>query len=166
MAVFNRIITAAALGLAMTIAGCSSGNSLDSWNQYGKCDLTHADRIVALEALDPATVGPVNVAGIVGQVGGEEYCWLNIFSGSRTARVTFKDSSLRVPQVASGHRVVVVGFGQPVLVDVAYARLLAEQAGKTREEIAAITAPVQVYEIEATGVYIEGGGRAMPHTGG
>ena len=158
----SRIIRTAVLGVAMTIAGCSSGNSLDSWNQYGKCDLTRADRIVVLDALNPATVGPVTVEGIVAGSGGEREGWMNIVSGSRTARVTFKDSTIRVPREASGHRVVVVGFGQPVLVDVAYARLLAEQAGQTREEIAAISGPVQVYEIEATGVYLEWPHSAWP----
>lgn len=151
----NRIFCAAVLGLATTLAGCSAGKPLDSWNQYGTCDLNSADRIVALDALDRSATGPVIVQGIVGQIGPVDGRWMEILAGDQAARVKFKDGAFTVPLDASGHRVVVVGFGQPVLLDIAYARQLAEQAGQSRKSIDAITRPVSIYEIEATGLYIE-----------
>lgn len=167
MAVYNRIISAAAIGLAMTIAGCSTGGgSVASWNHYGSTKLAAEKRPVALSVVDQSKSGPVIVEGTITEVCQEKGCWMNLVDGDQTARVKFKGYSFFVPRNAMGHRVVVEGFGQIVVQEVEFAKHLAEEAGKSRAEIDAITKPVKVYEIEATGVYIEGSGLDKPYSGG
>ena len=167
MDVLDRIIRIAAIGVAMTLGGCSAGNGdFTSWNHYGAGELTHGDRPMPLRTVDQSKSSTVIVEGTITEVCQDKGCWMNLTDGNRTARVKFKGYSFFVPRNATGRRVVVEGFGQPVVQEVEFARHLAEEAGRSRAEIDAITKPVQVYEIEATGVYIEGRGLDTPHTGG
>ncbi len=166
MAVIKHMFCAAVLGAAMMATGCSTGNSqVANWNHYGLSKLGN-DRPVALSVVDETKTGPVVVEGTITEVCQTKGCWMNIVEGGKTARVKFKDYAFFVPRNATGHRVVVKGWGEKTLMDVEWAKHVAEEAGKSRAEIDAITKPVELYEIEATAVYIEGEGLDEPHTGG
>lgn len=166
MAVIRFITSAVVLGAAMMVTGCSTGSSqVANWNHFGTSRLGN-DRPVALSVVDESKAGPVVVEGTITEVCQTKGCWMNIVDGGRTARVKFKDYAFFVPRNAAGRRVVVKGWGEKTLMDVEWARHIAEDAGKSRAEIDAITKPVEIYEIEATAVYIEGDGLDAPHTGG
>ncbi len=161
---FNRFTSFAMLCMAsMAMVGCGSNRAdFTSWNHYGTAAIAPEEEPVSLAALDQTFTGEVIVEGVIEDVCTVKGCWMNIREGERTARVKFKDYAFFVPRNAAGRRVVVKGVGSMTLLDVAWAQHLAEEAGKSRAEIEAITEPVRTYEIEATAVYIRGDGLDAP----
>lgn len=154
---------AAVCALSAGLVGCGSGGSdFTAWNHYGLEAIEPEREAVSLAALDETFTGEVIVEGVIEDVCSVKGCWMNLREGDRTARVKFKDYAFFVPRNAAGRRVVVKGVGAMTLLDVAWAQHLAEEAGKSRAEIEAITEPVRLYEIEATAVYIRGGGLDEP----
>lgn len=160
-----RVLSLMLVALTGALAGCSSGRSgFTSWNHYGLEKIASGESAVALASMDCSSNDPIVVSAVIEDVCTVKGCWMNIRDGERTARVRFKDYAFFVPRNASGRRVVVIGRGEMTLLDVAWARHLAEEAGKSRAEIEAITAPVPTFEIEATAVYIEGRGLDAPYS--
>jgi hypothetical protein len=80
-------------------------------------------------------------------------CWMKLDLGNNeTMRVTFKDYGFFVPKDAKGREVVIEGVALKSLTPVDELQHYAKDAGKTAEEIAAITEPVQELSFEAVGV--------------
>lgn len=151
--------------LAGALAGCSSGRSdFASWSHYGLESVGSDESAVGLANVDFTSNEPIVVSGVIEEVCTVKGCWMNIRDGGKTARVRFKDYAFFVPRNAAGRRVVVAGRGEMTLLDVAWAKHLAEEAGKSRAEIDAITEPVEMFEIQATAVYIEGKGLDAPYS--
>ena len=83
-------------------------------------------------------------------------CWMTLDMGNdREMRVTFKDYGFFVPtEGMEGKRVILEGFAHRDTLSVDHLRHLAEDAGKTPEEIAAINEPEVGVNFEAVGVII------------
>ena len=83
-------------------------------------------------------------------------CWmtLNLEDGNQV-RVTFKDYGFFVPKDISGKEVVINGIAFVEESSVEDQKHFAQDAGKSSEEIAAITAPKLTYSFEADGVLIK-----------
>ena len=83
-------------------------------------------------------------------------CWmtLNLEDGNQV-RVTFKDYGFFVPKDIAGKEVIVNGKAFVEETSVKDQKHFAEDAGKSPEEIAAITAPKLTYSFEADGVLIK-----------
>jgi hypothetical protein len=82
-------------------------------------------------------------------------CWMTVNLGNDTSmRVTFKDYGFFVPKAAGGHEAVMQGVAFKQILSVETLRHYAEDEGKSKEEIAAITEPVTEYTFEAVGVII------------
>jgi hypothetical protein len=83
-------------------------------------------------------------------------CWmtLNLENGNQVM-VKFKDYGLFVPKDIAGKEVIVNGLAFVEEVSVDEQRHYAEDAGKSEEEIAAITAPKKTFSFEADGVLIK-----------
>lgn len=81
-------------------------------------------------------------------------CWMNISSPSAGEEmvVKFKDYGFFVPKDISGREVVLQGKAFREVTQVDELRHLAEDAGKSAEEIAAITEPVVELKFMADGV--------------
>ena len=96
------------------------------------------------------------VTGKVGEVCQKKGCWMTLTSeaGKEPMRVTFKDYAFFMPKDLSGKRVVVEGFAYVETTAVDVLRHYAEDAGKSKEEIAAITQPKRELSFEAAGVVI------------
>ncbi len=73
----------------------------------------------------------------------------------KSMRVTFKDYGFFVPLNADGHVATLKGAASVDTVDVETLRHFAEDAGKSKEEIEAITEPEYELTFEATGVLIK-----------
>jgi len=160
-----KVFKGLALCLVAVLTGCGAADSnFKSWNHYGPAEIGPEETPLALSALDESSAGPLVVEGVIEEVCSIKGCWMVISDGQRTARVKFKGYSFLVPRNAAGRRVVIKGTGEMTLLDVAWARRLAERAGGSRAEIEAITRPVPVYEIQATAVYIKGSGLDEPHS--
>ncbi|MDG3581467.1 DUF4920 domain-containing protein [Galbibacter pacificus] len=82
-------------------------------------------------------------------------CWmkLDLEDGSE-ALVKFKDYGFFVPKNIMGEEVIIKGKAFLNEMPVEERRHYAEDAGKTKEEIAAITEPLITYSFEADGVLI------------
>lgn len=95
------------------------------------------------------------VVGEIKEVCAKKGCWMTIdLPNGQTMRVTFKDYGFFVPLNSQGYPVVIEGVASKKVTDVATLRHFAEDAGKSKEEIEAITEPKQEYAFEAIGVII------------
>ncbi len=83
-------------------------------------------------------------------------CWmtLNLENGEQV-RVRFKDYGFFVPKDISGKDVIINGLAFLEETSVDNLRHYAEDAGKSEEEIAAITSPKNTFSFEADGVLIK-----------
>lgn len=83
-------------------------------------------------------------------------CWMNlVLPSGDEMRVTFKDYAFFVPKEGmEGNRAIIEGKVKRTKTDVATLKHYAEDAGKSVEEIEAITADKDELAFEATGVVI------------
>lgn len=83
-------------------------------------------------------------------------CWMKLKTdGAEPIRVTFKDYAFFIPKDAAGKKAIVQGVAYKEVLSVDMLKHYAEDAGKSKEEIAAITEPVEEYSFEAHGVIIK-----------
>jgi hypothetical protein len=95
------------------------------------------------------------ILGEIKDVCTKKGCWLTIdLPNGETMRVTFKDYGFFVPKNSQGHPVILEGVATKKTTDVATLRHYAEDAGKSKEEINAITSDKSEYVFEAIGVII------------
>ncbi|PSL07893.1 DUF4920 domain-containing protein [Cecembia rubra] len=96
------------------------------------------------------------VKGEIKEVCSMKGCWMTIdLPNGQTMRVTFKDYGFFVPKNSQGYPVIIEGIATKKITDVSTLKHYAEDAGKTKEEIDAITSPKQEYAFEAIGVIIQ-----------
>src|SRR5690554_1080993 len=83
-------------------------------------------------------------------------CWLTVaLPDGNLMRVTFKDYGFFVPTTSQGYPLLLEGVAQKSVTDVETLRHYAEDAGKSKEEIEAITQPKEEFTFVATGVIIK-----------
>ena len=98
----------------------------------------------------------IKLKGEIAEVCQMKGCWMTLATGDgETIRVTFKDYGFFVPKDATGKKTVIEGEVKMETVDVATLKHYAEDAGKSKEEIAAITEPETKLTFVASGVEIE-----------
>jgi hypothetical protein len=81
-------------------------------------------------------------------------CWMRMDMGEDEAMVKFKDYGFFMPKDIAGQEVIVDGMAFIEEVSVDEQRHYAEDAGKTEEEIAAITEPKRTLSFTSSGVLI------------
>ena len=96
------------------------------------------------------------VTGTVESVCQAKGCWMKVkMDNGETMRVTFKDYGFFVPKDIAGKTVVVEGVAEKKTTPVAELRHYAEDAGKSKEEIAKITDPQNELAFVADGVIVK-----------
>ncbi|TGD80874.1 DUF4920 domain-containing protein [Hymenobacter wooponensis] len=106
----------------------------------------------ALGNKDSAQVKLVGTADAVCQAKG---CWLTMKTkDGQPMRVRFKEYAFFVPKDIVGKTVVVNGWAHRETVPVSDLQHYAQDAGKSKQEVAAITTPEQQYTFEADGVLV------------
>lgn len=116
--------------------------------------ITYDELIPRMGATDSLAV---KVTGKVSEVCQKKGCWMTLVSdepGKPEMRVTFKDYAFFMPKDLAGKRVVVDGYAFIDVTPVDVLRHYAEDAGKSKEEIAKITEPKREVAYEAAGVLI------------
>lgn len=116
--------------------------------------ISYDDLLPRMAATDSMAV---KITGKVSEVCKKKGCWMTIVPeqpGQPAMRVTFKDYGFFMPMDIVGKRVVLDGFARVETTPVDVLRHYAEDAGKTKEEIAAITEPERELAYEAAGVLI------------
>ncbi len=96
----------------------------------------------------------IKVRGEVVGVCKKKGCWMVITDGVDSVRVIFKDYGFFVPKDIEGYIVAAEGEAYYDTFSVAEQRHIAEDAGKSAEEIAAITEDIVTPMFEARGVVI------------
>jgi len=81
-------------------------------------------------------------------------CWMQMDIGEEEAMVKFKDYAFFMPKDIAGQDVIVEGVAFVEEVSVDEQRHYAEDAGKTADEIAAITEPKRTLSFISSGVLI------------
>lgn len=152
-------LLATALAGLLLLGGCASPLAdarAEGWAHYGA--VTHeCGGATALRSLDGGEEQVVVDATIV-EVCLVKGCWMTITADGveEPVMVRFRDYAFFVPRNASGHRVVLRGDAALEEASVEELRHLAEDAGASDAEIAAIVAPRRRLVIVADSVYIDG----------
>ncbi len=99
---------------------------------------------------------PAKVEGTVESVCKVKGCWMKVNTADgQTMRVSFKDYGFFVPKDIVGKTVVMQGTAKQTLTPVDELRHYAEDAGKSKEEIAKITEPEKALTFVADGVIVK-----------
>ncbi|HWV30947.1 MAG TPA: DUF4920 domain-containing protein [Dyadobacter sp.] len=115
---------------------------------------------IAATAL-PAQMGDkseiqAKVTGTVESVCQAKGCWMKVnLDNGETMRVVFKDYAFFVPKDIAGKTVVFEGEARKTLVPVEHLKHYAQDAGKSKEEIAQITEPKDELTFIADGVIVK-----------
>ncbi|ANQ50887.2 DUF4920 domain-containing protein [Flammeovirga sp. MY04] len=109
------------------------------------------------DKLDQSETVNIKLEGEITGVCQKKGCWLKmpLDDNGNEVFVKFKDYKFFVPMDASGKKAVINGVATKEVIDVATLKHYAEDAGKSDEEIAAITTPETKYTFMAAGVAIE-----------
>ena len=98
----------------------------------------------------------VKISGKVNSVCKMKGCWMEIADGKGgNTRIRFKDYTFFVPRDCEGQTVYAQGIARFDTTSVAMLKHYAEDAGKTKKEIAAITQPEVSLTFEAEGVLFD-----------
>ncbi|MEL6942450.1 MAG: DUF4920 domain-containing protein [Bacteroidota bacterium] len=98
----------------------------------------------------------VKVKGTVESVCQAKGCWMNIVSSETEEEmfVKFKDYGFFMPKDIAGQEVIMEGYAYREVTPIEELRHYAEDAGKSEEEIAAITEPEEEFKFMASGVIL------------
>ena len=132
--------------------GKSFGEKIDA-----KGAVAYDDIVSKLKNLKGAEkIENVKVKGSVEAVCKAKGCWMNIKSesGAPAMFVKFKDYAFFMPKDIAGKKVVMKGYAFKEVTDVETLRHFAQDEGKSKEEIAKITKPLEEYKFMASGVVI------------
>ena len=146
----------------LLLAACNSNKNATTPNDgkhFGtlvtaKKAITYDELMVKMATVDSM---PAKVTGTVSSVCQKKGCWMTLVSsqpGKPEMRVTFKNYAFFMPKDLSGKKVVVDGFAIVETTSVADLQHYAQDAGKSKAEIEAITKPKRELAFEAAGVLI------------
>lgn len=126
---------------------------------YGDEDVTLEGAIPASEVyekLQGADSMQVKITGKINHICQKKGCWMKVDAGGdKEVRVRFKDYAFFVPMDAADRTATMEGWAYRKVISVDELRHLAEDAGKSEEEIAAISEPKEEVTFMARGVIIQ-----------
>lgn len=137
--------------------------SISSFAQsyYGeKLNPQEEEQAISVNTLEANSIGndeSVVLKGTILKTCAVKGCWMTLdMENGQTMMVKFKDYGFFVPtEGVSGKEAIIKGFAKKEVVSVEDLRHYAEDAGKSEEEINAITEPEETYTFVASGVIIE-----------
>jgi Domain of unknown function (DUF4920) len=139
----------------------------DGWSHFGAETDAHNVKQVAMGELGGPVSGAdshVKVEGTITEVCAVKGCWMKLRGDNGEAiLVRFKDYGFFVPRNASGRRAWLTGTAERVELSVDALRHIAEDAGKSAAEVAAITSPQTTVTFMADAVWIQGPGLQDPY---
>ena len=123
----------------------------DKITDVGAIDLSEADM-----PSNPSDTLEVKLKGTVNEVCQAKGCWMTFESSDKdkSVFVRFKDYGFFVPKNAGGKDAIVKGKLFSTVTSVEELRHYAEDKGKSKEDIAAITEPAHEMRMTAEGVII------------
>ena len=112
----------------------------------------NADELPALLAGKESA--DVKVKGKVVEVCKMEGCWIRMQTATGTMLVKMKDHAFTVPLAMNGKTIVAEGTATLKVTSVEQLRHYAADAGKTKDEIAAIKDPKKEISVQANGILV------------
>lgn len=111
---------------------------------------------ILVQKVETAGAFTGKVSGNIKEVCTNKGCWfaMELPNGS-SMRVTFKDYGFFIPTNSQGFPITIEGVATLSETDVETLRHYAEDQGKSKEEVATITAPKKEITFEASGVLIK-----------
>lgn len=106
------------------------------------------------KSIQPGDSIAVKFTAKVNEVCQSKGCWMRLAMGEDEAMVRFKDYGFFMPKDLAGEEVIVEGMAFVEEMSVDEQRHYAEDAGKTPEEIAAITEPKRTLSLTSSGVLV------------
>lgn len=147
------------LGVMLVFVSCKKDNV--SYQSIGDPITANAAESVATmsKKYSKMRVGDtiqVKMIGEVDEVCQNKGCWMKVnLKDGQQVMVKFKDYGFFMPKDIQGKEVIINGKAYVNEVPVDEQRHYAEDAGKSEEEIAAITEPKMTYSFEADGVLLK-----------
>lgn len=128
--------------------GTSYGKSFDETNSLSVEEL--------IKRVGDREVNDIAATGVIEEVCQAEGCWIRVaVTDGNPMLVKFKDHAFVIPKDLAGKKVSFYGRAYKTTVSVKMLQHYAEDAGKSKEEIAKITEPSTEVAFEATGVVIK-----------
>lgn len=147
----KKIVTLLAIIFAVNI---SFGQKYDSFGEKIKPNGAISILELAQKATEKITVD-AKVTGVVESVCQAKGCWMKVkMNDGQTMRVTFKDYGFFVPKDIAGKTIVFEGNAKTKTTSVEELRHYAQDAGKSKDEIAKITDAKTELAFEANGVLV------------
>jgi len=113
------------------------------------------DQEVFLAKINEVDSMPAKLAVTINEACKKKGCWMTVDLGNETEMlVRFKDYGFFVPMNSDGSEAIIEGIARKKVISVDDLKHLAQDAGKSEEEIAAITEPEIRLSFEAFGVLI------------
>lgn len=152
MKLINLVLLTIPLLLMSGFAGLVQS---DGWESFGERispeGAVPVSEVVDLFELDVNR--EFKISGELNTICQQKGCWTTLKTeDGREVRMTFKNYGFFLPVDYNGKTVIAEGTGSLKVTDTETLRHLAEDAGKTDEEIASITEPRTEYLFEAKGV--------------
>lgn len=116
--------------------------------------ITVAELFTLMKAKDANKETAIKLKGVVTEVCKMEGCWIKIQSPDGSMMVKMKDHAFLVPVILNGKTIVIDGVADEKLTTVAQLRHFAEDAGKSKAEIAKITEPKREILVQAKGILV------------
>lgn len=118
--------------------------------------LTSKEMLAKFENLQVGDTISVKFASNIKEVCSKKGCWMKLpLSETTETMVRFKDYGFFMPLDANGKEVIVEGKAFVQITPVEELKHYAQDAGKSEEEIALITAPKREFAFEANGVLMK-----------
>ena len=147
--------------LAILLSNCKKEELKVNYASFGaeitaENAITKDEMLSKLSSLNVGDTIDVKFASKVNKVCKAKGCWMRIDLGEEAeSMVKFKDYSFFVPMNSEERKVIVNGKAYVSEVSVSELQHYAKDAGKSEEEIAAITEPKRTYSFMADGVLME-----------
>lgn len=116
--------------------------------------ISQDDMVANYQSLTPGDTLDVKFKAEVNSVCQSKGCWMRVALGQNQAMVKFKDYGFFMPKDLAGQEVIMQGKAFVAEVSVDEQRHYAEDAGKTPEEVLAITEPKKTLSFESSGVLV------------
>ncbi|MFY0603094.1 MAG: DUF4920 domain-containing protein [Flavobacteriaceae bacterium] len=163
------ILVIAVLGLSLTACKTSTSDKKEvkkekialDYDAFGaeitaEKAMTSAEMLTKFKSLQLEDSVEVKFASKINEVCSKKGCWMKLNLGDSTeTMVRFKDYGFFMPLDSKDREVIVEGIAKVKKTSVADLKHYAEDAGKSKEEIAKITEPKLEYTFEASGVLMK-----------
>jgi hypothetical protein len=143
------VMVAATLGYSQDVESATGSFGLSIKEKGAVSASKLPGKMKGAEAVD------IKVKGEITEVCQAKGCWMTLdMGGGEILRVKFKDYAFFVPKNAAGNTAIVQGTANKETISVDELRHLAEDAGKSENEINSITNPKEELTFVAEGVII------------